>query len=286
MKNILLKPYPLQGQWSALLRDALGASIIVSAFLAIFQPFGFNSLSGNWPAFVGAALGYGGVCLLSLVLLGGLQVMLYDALETRWTIGLEWIRGFLSFFLIGLGNMLFSAYIFEESISWDYFLRWMGITLAVGLVPTIMGSLWTQTRLQRKYDLGAQQMGSPPPLPTPQTAQLSLRGDNQGEELTLSPNALLYVEAADNYVKAVFMEKEAPRSLLLRASLKKIETQLLDFPQFYRCHRRFLVNMECVGKVSGNAQGYRLHLPNGDEIPVSRSLNEELPQRMTTRRGV
>ena len=60
-----------------------------------------------------------------------------------------------------------------------------------------------------------------------------------------------------------------------------MEKQLSDLPQFFRCHRTYLVNLDRVGHVSGNAQGYKLHLEGIDNlVPVSRSLNEEINLRL------
>lgn len=54
-----------------------------------------------------------------------------------------------------------------------------------------------------------------------------------------------------------------------------MEENLAEFPEFYRCHRTYIVNLQKVKHISGNAQGYKLHLENIDTlIPVSRSLNE------------
>jgi DNA-binding LytR/AlgR family response regulator len=47
----------------------------------------------------------------------------------------------------------------------------------------------------------------------------------------------------------------------------------------YRCHKSYLVNLAKVNHVSGNAQGYKLHLKDvEDQIPVSRKLNEEIKE--------
>jgi hypothetical protein len=52
-------------------------------------------------------------------------------------------------------------------------------------------------------------------------------------------------------------------------------------PQFYRCHRTCLVNLYRVYKVSGNAQGYKLHVEGVEELsPVSRSLNEVIREKL------
>ena len=70
------------------------------------------------------------------------------------------------------------------------------------------------------------------------------------------------------------------KNRMLRTTLKKMEDALAEHSQFFRCHRTYLVNLEKVQRVSGNAQGYRLHLEALEEtVPVSRNLNEVIQQR-------
>jgi DNA-binding LytR/AlgR family response regulator len=112
-------------------------------------------------------------------------------------------------------------------------------------------------------------------------APVTLVGENQNETLTLQAEQIVYLAAQDNYVQVFFLEKEQLKSRMLRATLRKLEETLLHWPQFVRCHRTFVANFDLVEKVSGNAQGYRLHLHGVEEtIPVSRNLNEMVRNRL------
>jgi DNA-binding LytR/AlgR family response regulator len=95
------------------------------------------------------------------------------------------------------------------------------------------------------------------------------------------PEALLYLSSADNYVTVHTRAGEKLSSQLLRSSLKKMEEQLAGQPAFFRCHRMYIVNLQAVQSVSGNAQGLKLHLAGLEEaIPVSRSLTEAVKERL------
>ena len=62
-----------------------------------------------------------------------------------------------------------------------------------------------------------------------------------------------------------------------------IEVEIVekDFPQFFRCHKSYLVNLHQVKHISGNAQGHKLHLFYGDElIPVSRKNNSIIKEKL------
>jgi DNA-binding LytR/AlgR family response regulator len=67
------------------------------------------------------------------------------------------------------------------------------------------------------------------------------------------------------------------KKTLIRNTLSKIEKQL-PFDNIKKCHRSYLANLNLIEKITGNAQGYRLHFPFSTEItvPVSRSKGKEL----------
>ncbi len=63
----------------------------------------------------------------------------------------------------------------------------------------------------------------------------------------------------------------------MRASLSRLAGQAAEQgAQLVRVHRSYLVNLQRVARVSGNAQGYRLHLsaPDVEPVPVGRTYSE------------
>jgi hypothetical protein len=90
----------------------------------------------------------------------------------------------------------------------------------------------------------------------------------------------LFVEANDNYVTFYWRTLSGIQKRMLRMNLRNAEEQL-DKARVLRCHRSFLVNLEAVGSVTGNANGYKLVLRNCESlIPVSRSRGKEIVERL------
>ena len=117
---------------------------------------------------------------------------------------------------------------------------------------------------------------------TEQSGMLTLQSENEKDKLSFPVEELLYIEAADNYVKIHFTGNEVLQHRVLRSSLKRREEMLATYSQVYRCHRAYMVNLNKLVHISGNAQGYKLHLAGIDEpIPVSRSLNRELAGKIS-----
>ena len=65
-----------------------------------------------------------------------------------------------------------------------------------------------------------------------------------------------------------------------------MEDALVDNDIFFRCHRAYIINLDKVEQVEGNAQGYKLKVRGTEErVPVSRSLNKEFSDRLLSVRG-
>lgn len=113
--------------------------------------------------------------------------------------------------------------------------------------------------------------------------EITLIGSTK-ETVKLDVENLLYIESNGNYADITFLQNEQKTKKTLRCTLKQLENNLADFPQIIRCHRAFLVNIQYIIHVEGNAQGYRLKLQNTVEnIPVSRAYATEVYQRIESK---
>ncbi|HVU59179.1 MAG TPA: LytTR family DNA-binding domain-containing protein [Puia sp.] len=115
-----------------------------------------------------------------------------------------------------------------------------------------------------------------PPSGNPGPARSSPPSGNPGPDSSLSAlhsAQFLYAEAADNYVKIFYTDDQQ----LIRSTLRQLEEIFQGNERIFRCHRTYLVNLDKVVHISGNAQGYKLHLEGVSQIiPVSRSLNGQI----------
>lgn len=87
---------------------------------------------------------------------------------------------------------------------------------------------------------------------------------------------LVCFKAAGAYTEVFSTNK---RKLFVGKNLRYFEEMLLAYPQFFRCHRSFLVNLRHVKqKVRGGES--QLLLTNGESAEVSKDRNEALLERM------
>lgn len=95
------------------------------------------------------------------------------------------------------------------------------------------------------------------------------------DDFSLNIDDLLFAKADGNYIELTRLKDGRTITEVKRISLTQFEAQLSGHPNFFRCHRAYLVNMFKVRKVAGNSQGYILSFNETDlKVPVSRKQTE------------
>jgi hypothetical protein len=275
MLKLLRQPFPITVQINNRIRTALSYGLFVFLFLLVFRPFGLNSMP--WGAAVQATFLYGGVCFVVLAgcFLGmpALFPTLFE--ESGWTVWKEILHTLFCVLAVTGGNILFTHFYFGEAFNAVLVLKFCWITFSVSILPITFLVLIRQMRLMRTFSRQAAELDR-------QLPALPLHPDRPE-----GPGDLLYAEAADNYVKIFYREGDKTLSKIIRSSLKKLEADLRGQAGIYRCHRTYLVNLEKVVHISGNAQGYKLHLEGVEQaIPVSRNLSKEVASLVTRPKSI
>ena len=279
----LRKPYYHDPSPIAALKQAALFGLFVFLFLTIFQPFGIRGMPGS---FLSVTAGFGAVTAGVMVLLNVFAPQLLPAYfeETRWTVGKEVSHTLLNLWAIGVGNFLFFSYSVGAGFSAVTFLGFQFITVAVGVFPVVLLILARERRSRATFEKAAEAL----------TEDLSQAASNTGssvafqlqagqEPLTLLISELRCLQAADIYVYVYFF-RGTPQRRIVRSTLKTLEADLSVYPHFLRCHKSYVVNLDAVTRISGNAQGYKLHLQDVEEpIPVSRQHNATIKERLAVR---
>lgn len=92
------------------------------------------------------------------------------------------------------------------------------------------------------------------------------------ENLSFLLNEFLFVTSEGNYCIFYLYKNNKVKKISIRNSISNIETQFVNYPNFFKCHRAYIVNMNKVLTKKGNALGYVLSMSNCEnKIPVSRS---------------
>lgn len=212
--------------------------------------------------------------------------------EDRWTVLREIIWNLWIVFTVGIGIYLF---IWIVDIFFDYFrlgfetfLLFQLMTFVIALFPITAVAVLKEYRLLKKSMEAASQVSAV--LHDSKAANeneytcnaqnVTLVSDGGTRQYIFDIHTLLYISAEGNYVNVVSKSAEI-KSVMIRNSLKNVESQLKEYPFVFRCHRAFIVNIRKIEETEGNAQGIRLTLEGVDrKITVSRGYYKDFKRIM------
>lgn len=280
---MLNHPYPaptFHSHW----RSTISISLFVSSFLLLFQPFGLNELTSSTKYLFMAGYGLVTFAILSLDNLLFRAVLRTQKKQTIWTVKKQILLLITILFTIGVGNFFYSAWLLQFHNLLIGFLVFQFFTVAVGMIPVIIITLLNENIKNKAYIKQADILNANFPsmhkMEEPERT-ISLSDDNEKTQFVIPASNFLFAESTGNYLKIFYIKEEAVKSTLLRTTLTKAESQLENHSKIMKCHRAFLINIENIEHVKGNAQGLKLQLKYMDEeIPVSRNFTKDFRDRI------
>lgn len=239
--------------------NSLFEGLGVTLFFVIFQPFGINSWQVENKLLYLTV--YGGIVFMVTFIYRVVFTLAFPKYfdELNWTVAREIIGILCILVAITTCILYYHHLIFTHSNSQlknSFFIFFL--VVVIGSVPITISVLSRFFYLYKKYSKEIKVTST-----VSQNVSLKLVADNNRDMLQI--DKLLYIESADNYCSVVFLQDDKPKKELLRSSLSRLETQIND-DRTVRCHRSYIVNLNQVSSVTGNAQGYKLHLEKAREI--------------------
>lgn len=302
MFSFLANPYPTPHLGLARnLLVSLLVGLFVAGFLIVFKPFG--TASSTIPNLNLFLLGYGGVIMGAVFLPHFFLSLLVPQffLEAKWTIGRQIL------YLFGIVSLGISAsywYLLQAGgwASWGDYLYFFRNGLLVATFPILVVTLLDYIRKLRYYESGAASVNSqretarlnvspapsttavaPAPAPPDSAATLppiTLTDDQGREIMVVLPEKLWCLHSDGNYVEAWAQNEEGNyERLLIRNTLVNLKKSLVQ-ENFITCHRSWVVNVDLVENVTGNAQGYQLHLTGAPTVIVARGRSKMVLARL------
>lgn len=284
---VLQKPFPLQSESLVQLRSSVVFGVFVGLFLFLFKPFGLSESSGNlmWISAVFGLVTFAGMAFTNLIV-KPLAPSFYS--ETSWNSGREITHTMVTIVLIALGNFAVSVFLGFVSFSPEGFAVFLGFTVLVGLFPVTIRILLLQNKLEKKFSGQSNQMNAEiareHEVKSLLFHQIEILDEDGKTALTINPDHILAVESADNYVKFYLAPAETQKSLMIRNSLNSLEEQLEITGLFFRTHRSYILNIDKVEQIQGNARGLAVRMRYIDIIfPVARRRTEAFRTTIETR---
>ena len=262
-------------------------STFLSLILLLLQPFGFVPI-----ARLQLYSGYMAIAFLILPINYFSFPRFFPALfeDSVWSVSRAFLFLAYNFLLIGIWNHIFNALIVKN----DPVLLVSGLELANSILKTLaLGSIVscfiiliryniiTRKHLQVSQDLNqdlkTQLIFVQPPVDETEVIELEL----EKKSVTIPRNKLKFISSEGNYLAFHFQEEKKTQSQLFRGRIKQMEEALMDYPEFFRCHRSFIVNLKFIESTRGNSQGLSIKLyDENDRLPVARSNIKQLRLRL------
>jgi len=279
MFNFFNKPYPFNDDLRHNAKIILFISLGVLAFLLIFQPIEIDTFSTKKIFYLvtGLAISTFLVLSLNLIILPSLFPQLFY--NNAWNIKREIIWNLWILLTISGSDFLFYSQLFGVlNISYSD----IGKIILLGFLPVAVLIIINQDRLLRSYLKSAQQLNKKLIDSKLEKEKLiHFESDYKKDKLSISPNSLIAIKSANNYIEIYYISKDIVKKQMIRYSLKKASEIVNEFDFILRCHRTFIVNINHIKEIKGNSQGYKLHLENLDfQVYVSQKYIAKFKERI------
>ena len=285
MLKILQQPYPF-GEKSniRLLIQSIGEGTFIALFLIFFQPFGVSEWQD--PNKNSYLAGYGLITALCGIILRFAVFKTFPKYhsEATWNVGKEVLSIMMLIMMIAAGNIVYSNLIFNFENGIISFLWMLLVVMIIGVFPATFGVMLNYIIQLKKFNqqIVVHHHHTPEITLAEQVSEnkvqnsvlLKLIAENEKDSIELAVDSLYFIESSDNYSTVFYEKNQKLQKELLRSSLTRLESQISS-ENIVRCHRSFIVNLDKVEKVTGNAQGYKLHLKSPELlVPVARKYSE------------
>lgn len=176
---------------------------------------------------------------------------------------------------------LFESMVLDDPRSFSEMMRQSVInTTLVLLLPYSI--LWLYFSLKDKDKRLASLAGSERNSDQPVKNMLNFYDEKMELRLSVRSDEVLWIDAADNYVKVHYLNKGKIASYMLRNTLKTLEKEFAD-TQLVRCNRSTIVNFERVKVLRKEQNGIFLGIDHElvPDVPVSKTYTALVMERFS-----
>jgi len=254
------------------LYGALILFLFTAAFTLLYQPL--NTQGSRWFNFQVTMLLYAFFSsLAAFLIMWLLNKTRFFGYRKQWTLPKELLATYIVLQVMGIALFLV-AFIFEEptmNTRWNLytFMDSCKYAFLIGIIPFLFFTASNYRYLLTSdgpsfIDLDQENAGASEPV-------IHISSSLKKESLSFPVGQLLYVGSDGNYVDFYLYSDDKIQKVPIRNSISNIEQQFSNIPNYFRCHRAFIVNLDNVSSRKGNALGYQLTLRDCTlKIPVSR----------------
>ena len=258
--------------WKYTFIIALILGAFVPLLLITLEPFdNSNSFSYKYAILLGYA-----ICIaIPLIILHPIENYIYEKQTNRWFVINEFFYILLSLLVIFLFSFFYHFIIIRNQTSISIELIWSFVKFFCLPFTPIVVPLWLY--LRSKYGIIEVPLYDEKKLE--KSKSITITGTNKSEVLAISESDFIYAKAQQNYVDVYFDTESGTQQKTLRSTLSNIMKQL---PNAWQVHRSYLVNLDYLKSIEGNARKRSIRLSQTEEvIPISQMYYKALSARLS-----
>lgn len=190
--------------------------------------------------------------------------------EDDWKVSDELMAVFGLMLIIGVGQWAIRPVIYSnKDLSFYYLFEEVWHACVSGGLIYLLVTLVNINFLTRKHIQESIRFN--PAIHPLEEGLVSIKTQNLSDDFDLKPDSFVCAKADGNYLNIYMMDGDETSAELKRITLQSLCDQLVDYHFIVKTHRGYLVNINFITNISGNAQGFVLNMASLDfSIPVSR----------------
>ena len=256
-------------KWPATLLYLIVVPAFFLSFMLIYRPYGSGVLLE-----MGRGLFTFNVTILSSIVLVTIALsrlvlwLVSRRIDTSWTAYILWCMA--EALAMSLFGALYITLMLRGAQSYFSVLAWsLGCMLSISIYPYAVITLALQLKVK------AEQASHPA---VQDASMIRFHDTGQRLKLVISPAAVLYIKAEENYVSIHYTDNGRLKKYVLRASMRSLE-ELAAKHGLVRCQRSFYINpdhIRIIRREPGGIVAAELDIDGAASIPVSRKYYENL----------
>eukprot|EP01093_Parvamoeba_rugata_P011138 TRINITY_DN3049_c0_g1_i3.p1 TRINITY_DN3049_c0_g1~~TRINITY_DN3049_c0_g1_i3.p1 ORF type:complete len:280 (-),score=23.70 TRINITY_DN3049_c0_g1_i3:434-1273(-) len=258
--------------WKHILWIAVLVGAILPLLLILLEPFD----TSNEFSYKHLRLsGYAACIVLPILVVHPLENYVYIRQANRWFVINEFLYILFTLFSIFVCCFFYHFYVVSGSsiLNTSYIWGFIG-TFGLPFTPLIV-PLWLY--LRSKYGIIEVPLQDKKNVIVEKS--IMIQGESKSEILTIFESDFIYAQSQQNYVEVYYLTKDGVQQKMFRSTLSNIIKQL---PNAWQVHRSYLVNLDYLTAVEGNARKRFMKISNiEDSIPISQKYYAALSKRLS-----
>jgi hypothetical protein len=271
IRDVLSQLHPGYSDLNVYFRTITAIAVVVFMILSIFQPFNLNERNINGDPILTAAV-YAGWAFLTM-LLNTLWIVLFPKLfaPENWTLKREF--GIIMYQMLSIAGSVWLLNIYRGVMlpGQTSYLRTLGMVFSTGILPYMVITFIRHNYMLRKHLAKAQELND---------RLTDIPDADEGQKHLVipkiippvPPESFYFAESRGNNLHIFCRLNGEAAEYKVRSTISEFERDNSDVEALFHCHRSFIINLEKVTRVEGNAAGLRVLLhPSLPCITVSRT---------------